>query len=192
VSFPIAFSHAEIRGFEAKLELPHWGPVSGFMSYSNLLGRGQLPVAGGLLLGDNAQALVEGAGFFPITQDQRNSFRGRLRVQAHRRVWFAIESDYNSGLPVDLKGADMAFLTQQYGAAILSKVNFERGRVRPSASIDASAGVTLYQVDRKSVRLQADIFNLFDRLNVIDFVGVLSGTALQAGRSFAVRLNASF
>lgn len=192
VSFPIAFSHAQIRGFEAKLELPHWGPVSGFMSYSNLLGRGRLPVAGGLLLGDDAQGLVDSAGSFPITQDQRNSFRGRVRVQAHRRLWLALESDYNSGLPVDLNVADMAFLTQQYGAAILSKVNFDRGRVRPSASFDASAGVSLYQVDRKSMRLQADVFNLFDRLNVIDFTGVLSGTALQAGRSFAVRLNASF
>jgi hypothetical protein len=86
----------------------------------------------------------------------------------------------------------MAFLTQQYGAAILSKVNFERGRVRPSGSFDASAGVSLYQLDRKSVRLQADVFNLLDRLNVIDFQGVLSGTALQAGRNFALRLNASF
>jgi carboxypeptidase family protein len=192
VSFPITFSHAEISGFEAKLELPHWGPVSGFMSYSNLLGRGRLPVAGGLLLGDDAQGLVGGAGSFPITQDQRNSFRGKLRVQARRRLWFALESEYNSGLPIDLNVADMAFLRQQYGAAILSKVNFERGRVRPSASFDASAGVSLYQVDRKSVRLQADVFNLFDRLNVIDFAGVLSGTALQAGRNFAVRLNASF
>ena len=192
VSFPIAFNHAEIRGFEAKLELPHWGPLSGFMSYSNLLGRGRLPVAGGLLLGDDAQGLVDGAGSFPITQDQRNSFRGRVRVQARRRVWFALESDYNSGLPVDLNVADMAFLTQQYGAAILSKVNFDRGRVRPSASFDASAGVSLYQVDRRSMRLQGDVFNLFDRLNVIDFTGVLSGTALQARRNFAVRLNASF
>ena len=191
VSFPIAFSHADIRGFEAKLELPHWGPVSGFLSYSNMLGRGQLPVAGGLLLGD-AQGLVEGAGSFPITQDQRNSFRGRVRIQASRRVWLALESDYNSGLPVELNIADMTFLTQQYGAAILSKVNFERSRVRPSASFDASAGISLYQLDRKSVRLQADVFNLFDRLNVIDFEGVLSGTALQAGRNFALRLNASF
>ena len=192
VSFPIAFSHADIRGFEAKLELPHWGPVSGFLSYSNMLGTGQLPVAGGLLLGNDAQSLVEGAGSFPISQDQRNTFRGRVRVQAHRRLWFALESEYNSGLPVELDIADMTFLTQQYGAAILSKVNFERGRVRPSASFDASAGVNLYQLDRKSVRLQADVFNLFNRLNVIDFAGVLSGTALQAGRSFAVRLNASF
>jgi len=192
VSFPIAFSHADIRGFEAKLELPHWGPVSGFMSYSNMLATGQLPVAGGLLLGGDAQSLVEGTGSFPITQDQRNSLRARLRIQANRRLWFAVESDYNSGLPVDLKGADMDFLTQQYGAAILNKVNFDRGRVRPSASFDASAGLSLYQLDRKTVRLQADVFNVFDRLNVIDFAGVLSGTALQAGRNFAVRLNASF
>jgi len=107
-------------------------------------------------------------------------------------TWLFMKAARMGGLPIDLNVADMAFLRQQYGAAILSKVNFERGRVRPSASFDASAGVSLYQVDRKSVRLQADVFNLFDRLNVINFAGVLSGTALQARRNFAVRLNASF
>jgi hypothetical protein len=88
--------------------------------------------------------------------------------------WFP-RLEFDAGV---LNIADLTFLTQQYGAAILSKVNFERGRVRPSASFDASAGVSLYQLDRKSVRLQADVFNLFDRLNVINFAGVLSGTAL--------------
>ena len=30
VSFPIAFASAEIHGVEAKLEIPRWGPISGF------------------------------------------------------------------------------------------------------------------------------------------------------------------
>ena len=193
VSFPISFSHANIHGYEAKVEVPRWGRFSGFVSYSNMLGKGQLPVAGGLFLGNDAAGAVQGAGSFPITQDQRNTLRARLRVEAHPRVWFAVASSYNSGLPFEIEGpTDLNFIAQQYGDRILSKVNFDRGRVRPSASVDFSAGVNLYQQEHRSLRLQGDVFNLFDRLNLINFAGVLSGTAVDAGRNFAVRLNATF
>jgi len=192
VSFPITFTHADIHGYEAKLEVPRWGRFSGFASYSNMLGVGRLPVAGGLFLGDDAEA-VAGVGSFPISQDQRNTLRARVRVEAQRRVWFAVASSYSSGLPVDLNGpADLGFIAQQYGDRILSKVNFDLGRVRPSASLDVSVGVSLYQREHRTVRLQGDVFNLFDRLNLINFAGVLSGTAVDAGRNFAIRLNATF
>jgi hypothetical protein len=192
VSFPISFTHADIHGYEAKLEVPRWGRFSGFASYSNMLGVGRLPVAGGLFLGDDAEA-VAGVGSFPISQDQRNTLRARVRVEAQRRVWFAVASSYSSGLPVEINGpTDLDFIAQQYGDRILSKVNFDRGRIRPSASLDVSVGVNLYQHEHRSVRLQGDVFNLFDRLNLINFAGVLSGTAVEAGRNFAIRLNASF
>jgi len=45
VNFPIAFSQANIYGFESKLEIPRWGPFTGFLSYSNLNGKGSLPIA---------------------------------------------------------------------------------------------------------------------------------------------------
>lgn len=193
VSFPIAFQSANIHGLEAKLEVPRWGPFSGFLSYSNMVATGHLPVAGGLFLGDEAGEVILQEGAFPVTQDQRNTFRGRFRVQPHRRFWFALGSSYNSGLPFEIEGvSDVDFIARQYGPSVLSKVNFERGRVRPAASFDLSAGVELYNADRKSLRLQADALNVFDRLNVINFAGALSGTAVQAGRNFAVRLNASF
>jgi hypothetical protein len=149
-------------------------------------------VAGGLFLGDDAAA-VAGVGSFPISQDQRNTLRARVRVAAHPRVWFAVASSYSSGLPVEINGpADLDFIAEQYGDQILSKVNFDRGRVRPSASLDASVGVNLFQREHRTVRIQADVFNLFDRLNVINFAGVLSGTAVDAGRNLAIRLNATF
>ncbi len=79
-------------------------------------------------------------------------------------------------------------LAQQYGADVVSRVNLQRGRVRPSFSLDASLGADLWVHDKRSVRLQADAINLTDRLNVINFAGLLSGTALAAPRSLAVRL----
>jgi len=193
VSFPIAFAEAKIHGYEAKIQLPRWGMFSGFVSYSNMVGTGFLPVAGGLLLGDDAADAVGGQGSFPITQDQRNTFRSRLRFQPQHRVWFAFAGSYNSGLPFEIEGpSNMTFIRQQYGPEIIAKVNFERGRVRPSASLDASVGVNLFEADRKTVRLQADVLNLADRLNLINFSGVLSGTAIEPGRNFAIRLNVGF
>jgi outer membrane receptor for Fe3+-dicitrate len=193
VSYPISFAEARIHGYEAKIEVPRWGMFSGFVSYSNMVGTGFLPVAGGLFLGDDAAGAVSGRGSFPITQDQRNTFRSRLRFQPQHRVWFAFAGSYNSGLPFEISGpSDMSFIRQQYGPEILAKVNFDRGRVRPSASLDASVGVNLFEADRKTVRLQADVLNLADRLNLINFSGVLSGTALEPGRNFAIRVNVGF
>jgi outer membrane receptor protein involved in Fe transport len=191
VSFPIAFRKAEVRGVEAKLEIPRWGPLSGFLSYSNMLGVGYLPVAGGLFLGSNAAGVLHVSNRFPLTQDQRNAVRGRFRYQVAPRFWLALGSSYSSGLPVAFDG-DYADAVAQYGQRIVSRVNLSRGRVRPSFSLDASAGVIVWQKEKRSVRLQADVRNLTDRLNVINFAGAFSGTAIAAPRSFSLRLQTEF
>jgi hypothetical protein len=54
VSFPIAFQKSNIYGAEGKLDLPYWGRLSGFVSYSYMFGSAFLPVTGGLFLGDDA------------------------------------------------------------------------------------------------------------------------------------------
>jgi len=45
---------------------------------------------------------------------------------------------------------------------------------------------------RQQVRVQANAVNLTDRLNVINFAGLFSGTALAPPRSFGVRINLDF
>ena len=193
ISFPIAFSEATVRGIETKIEIRTLGPFSAQLSYSNMNGTGRLPVAGGLFLGGETDALLDGTGSFPISQDQRNTFRSRLRVQPHSRVWFALASSYNSGLPFEIEGPSNAnFTAEQYGARILQKVNFERGRIRPSVSLDISAGVDILQSDKLKLRLQADAFNLSNRFNLINFSGLFSGTALDAPRNFALRVRSEF
>jgi outer membrane cobalamin receptor len=191
VSFPIAFRKAEIHGVEAKLEIPRWGPLSGFVSYSNMLGVGYLPVTGGLFLGDNAAGVLDASNHFPLTQDQRNAVRSRFRYQIGPRFWLAMAGSYSSGLPVEFEG-DSADAVAQYGQRIVSRVNLERGRVRPSFSLDASAGIVAWRKEKRSVRFQADVRNLTDRLNVINFAGVFSGTAIAAPRSFSLRLQTEF
>jgi outer membrane cobalamin receptor len=193
VSFPIAFASAAIHGVEAKLEVPRWGRFSGFLSYSNLVGIAQLPVTGGLFVESGSADLLRTTGRFPISQDQRNTVHAQLRVQAASRLWFSLAGNYGSGLPAELEpGTTAAAFAGEYSAAVLSRVNFARGRVRPQFWLDASAGVQLWKSDRRALRLQVDALNVTDRLNVINFAGLFSGTALANPRMFAARLATEF
>jgi outer membrane receptor for Fe3+-dicitrate len=192
VSFPIAFRKSSIYGAEAKLEIPRLGNLSGFVSYSYMVGSVYLPVTGGLFLGDDAaSALSKTAGRFWDTQDQRNTARSRFRYVLTSRLWAALGAEYGSGLPVAFQGT-AAQATAQYGPRIVDRVNFTRNRVRPSFSLDASLGAEMWKRDAMQVRMQVDATNLTNRLNVIDFAGLFSGNAVAPPRSFAVRLETSF
>jgi outer membrane cobalamin receptor len=192
VSFPIAFRKAVVYGAEGKLEIPRLGKLNGFVSYSYMVGSTYLPVTGGLFLGDDAaNALSRTTGRFWDTQDQRNTVRTRFRYALASRMWVALGGEYGSGLPVAFEGTEQMAI-EQYGARIVEQVNFSGNRVKPSWSIDASAGVGVWKHDNVDMRVQADLQNLTNRLNVIDFAGLFSGNAVAPPRSLAIRFETSF
>ena len=192
VGFPISFHSADVQGVDLKLNLPQWHGWSGFLSYSNLEGTAELPVAGGLFLGDQALGAIGAKGSFPITQDQRNTARAYLRYQVHPRVWIAATARYGSGLPSEADRSDIPSLIGQYGQQIIDKVNFSAGKVRPNFSLDASLGVDLWKHESRALSFQISGQNLADRLNVINFAGLFSGTAVAPPRSVAARLRYDF
>jgi len=192
VSFPIAFQKAILYGAEAKLDLPDWRRFSGFASYSYIVGNAWFPVTGGLFLGDEAvNATTKLSGHFPDSQDQRNTFRFRLRYQLTSRVWLGAGAEYGSGLPFDFDGTEAQALAE-YGQQVVGRVDFACGRVRPNFSLDALFGAELYTSERLQITLQADAQNLNDRLNLIDFNGLFSGNAIGPARSAFLRLQTSF
>lgn len=71
-------------------------------------------------------------------------------------------------------------------------MNFERGRLRPNFSVDFGLGLRFWQRDERSVSLQIDLRNASNRFNVINFTGLLSGTALAAGRQVTVQIRTRF
>jgi outer membrane cobalamin receptor len=188
VTFPIAFRKADIRGGEVKITMPTWKRVSGFLSYANMTGVGFLPVHGGLLLGDEVSALSS-TDRFVVTQDQRNTAAARAMYDAGR-FSMAIGAAYGSGLPVEFEGSEEDAI-EQFGARVVDQVDVERGRVRPFLVLDASVAYALGGPARR-LRIQADVSNLTNRLRVINFAGLFSGTAIGPPRSLSVRLQASF
>jgi hypothetical protein len=192
VSYPIAFDKGIIYGAEGKIEIPHWGHLSGFASYSYTVGNAWFPVTGGLFLGDDAtSATTQLTGHLPDSQDQRNSARFRLIYQLTQRLWIAGGSEYGSGLPFDFNGTEAQALAQ-YGQPVVNRINFDRGRVKPTLSIDASVGAEIYKSERVKMRMQADIENVNNRLNIIDFGGLFSGNAIGPSRSYSARFVTSF
>lgn len=197
ISFPIAFKKAVIYGAEAKVDLPEWTKFSGFVSYSYQLGNAWNPVTGGLFLGDDA--FLPATGFFAVSQEQRNTLRGRLRYQAAPRLWFAAGIQFDSGLPFEFQCDSSLSLdqciadqVQSYGNQVIERVNFVRGRIDPTLKVNASAGADLYKAERLKVHLQLDGQNLTNVVDVIDFGGLFSGNAIGPSRSYAVRLATNF
>ena len=192
ISFPIAFRKATIYGAEAKIEVPNWHRISGFLSYSYMVGAVWFPVTGGLFLGQDVEDVQSQlGGHFPDSQDQRNTLFTRWIYQATPRLWFGGGVQYGSGLPFEFTG-DYQTALEEYGPQVLGRVNFARGRILPSLIFSASAGAQLYKSERMNIAIQADGKNLNNELNLIDFGGLFSGNAIGPARSYALRLTTTF
>ena len=199
ISFPIAFDHAILYGAEGKLQLLQWKGFSGFASYSYIVGNSWYPVTGGLFLGVSNTCFTQPAGetclplngHFPDSQDQRNTVRARVRYQVAPRLWIAVGADYNTGLPFQPDLTPQQYATE-YGQVVINHLNFNLGRINPYFTQNASLGVDLYNREKHSIRLQADVANLGNTLEVIDFGGLFSGNALGPSRQYTFRLVTTF
>jgi hypothetical protein len=189
ISFAISFAKAVIYGAEGKIEVPHWGPFSGFVSYSYIVGNAFYPVTGGLFLGDDADN--PNIGHFPDSQDQRQTIRARGRYQINQRLWLALGCDFNSGLPFQPDLTPQQYATT-YGQMVINHLNFNRGRIDPYFTQNVSFGADLYQRENLAVRFQADMNNASNTLELIDFGGLFSGNAIGPARQYTFRLAATF
>ena len=192
VSYPIAFDKSVIYGAEAKLAVVRLGKLNGYLSYSYMVGNVWFPVTGGLFLGDDVgDAVTQLNGHFPDSQDQRNTLRTRFQYQLLPRIWFAAGAEYGSGLPFEYQGTEADALAR-YGPQVVSRINFERGRIRPLLAVNSSLGADVYKGERMNMRFQLDGGNLNNCLNVIDFGGLFSGNAIAPARTVTMRLNTRF
>jgi len=148
-------------------------------------------VKGGLFLGVDATNALDQTGRLWASQDQRNALRTRFQYQLTPRLWLAGEGQYGSGLPVAFDGTEQQALAQ-YSAAIVDRVNFDRGRVRPNFSVDAAAGVIVWNRNDLNIRIEADVQNITNHVNVIDFAGLFSGNAVTPPRAAFARVQTSF
>ena len=157
-----------------------------------MVAKEQLPATGGLFLGSDAASLLNSTETIWATQDQRHTAHGLVRYQPIEKLWMAVGASYGSGLPLELNGEDTATLVREFGQAVVDRVNLSARRVRPSSALDFSAGVEVLKKESRAVRLQGDLRNITDRLNVINFNSLFSGTALASPRAVSLRVRVDF
>jgi outer membrane cobalamin receptor len=192
VSYPVSFDKSITYGAEGKLQITSAGPVSGFVSYSYMVAMEWLPVTGGLFLGQDAQnAASQLSGHFPATQDQRNTLATRWMGNVSKRIRLSAGASYGSGLPFAY-GGTREDAVAQYGPEVVSRLNFERGRILPQLAVSASMSAELVRRDHFQSTLHIDVENLNNRLNVLDFGGLFSGNAIAPERSVLMRLETHF
>jgi outer membrane cobalamin receptor len=192
VTFPITLRRARIKGAELRVELQGWQGLSGFASYSNLLGYAFSPVTGGLFLGEEMRQLGSNVQL-PISQDQRNTLNCQIYYQPKRSSWWvALGIRYESGLPVELDEVPESVLSNFFSRAILDQVNFSRGRIKPRHLWDVSSGLRLWKQEHRQAVLQMDLINITNRFYLINFDSLFSGTALGLPRTLAMKLSYQF
>jgi hypothetical protein len=114
-------------------------------------------------------------------------------VKRPARVWTALAVRFGSGLPVELDDdVDVQDLIAHYGANVVDRVDFAAGRLAASLAIDCGIGIEAWRVGRRRLEIRAEIANLTNRLNVVNFAGLFSGTAVAPPRSLGVRARLDF
>ena len=100
---------------------------------------------------------------------------------------------YGSGLPVELDDdVDVGDLVAHFGSAVVDRVDLEGGRLRPSVAFDWGAGAERWRREKRRVELRAEIANLTNRLDVVNFSGLFFGAAVAPPRSANVRVRLDF
>ena len=97
VSYPIAFNHAIIYGAEGKLEVVRLGQLTGYVSYSYMVGNVWFPVTGGLFLGDDAERRLSGrlSGQLPTRRTSGTLCAPAFNcITVKPRVWLAAGASY--------------------------------------------------------------------------------------------------
>ena len=74
----------------------------------------------------------------------------------------------------------------------MNAVNFNAGRMRPNFSFDAATGATLFHKEGKDISFEIEGHNLTDKLNVLNFASLFSGTAVAPPASVSARLKIGF
>ena len=160
VSFPIAFRRAEVTGTEVKLDVPHWKGVTGSVSYTHMRGIGELPITGGLLLGDEATTLLD-----EMLEAARHKILNRsvdVRRESLEKLWDAWER---------LKTLEPGRDKSESAGRLLDKAAAEptfRARLEEEARALTSIGNTFMirhtETDKIPVADSAHIDYLFHRL----------------------------
>jgi hypothetical protein len=195
IVFPLAFSRADLHGWDLRLDLAHTDGLRGFLSLGHTRAIYVAPPVGGLFLDAGALDSLT-SGPFLIDHDQNLELQSGLTYDIGRTgMWVGTNVRYDSGLVTDADPADLVGDPDNAFAIPYIRVNSgtwrDPNRVAPRTIWDFSFG---YDPDGSGFPLgfQVDLLNAFDVRGVYNILSVFGGTHVIPPRTVSARVTWHF
>jgi outer membrane receptor protein involved in Fe transport len=195
VTFPNSVARQHAAGFEARLDMPPRGRLSGSAAYSHARIAQFGPITGGLFLEDDYLEIQDGSRFTP-DHDQRHAFHATATYADLRRNWrVSAMFRYQTGTPMELEieegeqDGESEDLRERPGVEV---ADFAAGRVRPRAVADLQATWSFHRGRRAELTAVFYVNNLFDDFYAFNFGNPFSGTHFGSPRRAGLTIRATF
>ena len=187
VTFPLSVAKGLAQGVEARIDVPLFRDINGYVSLSRAKILLTAPLTGGLFLGD---VPAPGEQFYADHDQRWQSQFGASYTHPSRRVYVSMSGRYDSGIPFELP-ADFNAATFPDQKA-LTLVNSETGRAKARTLVDVMVGSQLYRNGRTNVDAQVGLNNAFNTTYLLNFLSIFNGTHYGAPRTWSARLRVGF
>ena len=169
VTFPLSVAKGLAQGVEARIDVPLFRDINGYVSLSRAKILLTAPLTGGLFLGD---VPAPGEQFYADHDQRWQSQFGASYTHPSRRVYVSMSGRYDSGIPFELP-ADFNAATFPDQKA-LTLVNSETGRAKARTLVDVMVGSQLYRNGRTNVDAQVGLSNAFNTTYCVYWIPALA------------------
>jgi hypothetical protein len=187
VTFPLSVAKGLAQGVEARIDIPVFSGVNGYVSLARATMRLTAPLTGGLFLENTPPP---GEQFYADHDQRWQSQFGVTYEHPTGRFFGSLTGRYDSGIPFELP-ADFNPATFEDPLA-LTLVNPATGRARGRTIADVLAGAQLLRRGDTRLEFQAGVLNVFDTTYLLNFLSIFNGTHYGAPRTWTARLKATF
>ncbi len=187
VTFPISVGKGLAEGIEARLDVPVYKGINGYVSLSRAKILLTAPLTGGLFLEETPPA---GEQFYADHDQRWQSQFGVTYAHPSQRFFASFTGRVDSGIPFGLP-EDFDPDTFEDPQA-LGLVNLDTERAKPRTLANLLAGGELFRRGTTKVDWQAGVLNAFDTRYLLNFLSIFNGTHYGAPRTFTARLKVGF
>jgi outer membrane receptor protein involved in Fe transport len=187
VTFPVAVAKGRAQGVEARLDVPVYRGVNGYLSVSRAEILLTAPLTGGLFLEETPE---DGEQFYADHDQRWQSQLGVSYEHPSQRFSASFTGRFDSGIPFeapeDLNEAGFD------DPLALTLVNLDKGRAKSRAIANVMFGSELFRRNTTKVEMQAGVLNLFNTRYLLNFLSIFNGTHYGAPRTWTARARVSF
>ncbi|MFN7914889.1 MAG: TonB-dependent receptor [Vicinamibacterales bacterium] len=187
VTFPLSVAKGLAQGIEARLDVPVYKGINGYVSLSRAKILLTAPLTGGLFLEETPAA---GEQFYADHDQRWQSQFGVSYEHPSQKFFASVTGRFDSGIPFELP-EDFNPATFEDPEA-LTLVNVESGRANSRLIADAMFGSEFYRRGSTRLELQAGVLNVFDTTYLLNFLSIFNGTHYGAPRTWTARLKVAF